>query len=108
MGRQGSGLARVRAPRTADVPQYPVPMRRLGFYLILTADGMYADPDGGLAHYDPAEDEHQFANDLTRDADAEIGDDLRDLCIAFFADIDEAIERAYQPHAHRIGSRCAE
>ena len=43
-------------------------MRRLGFYLILTADGMYADPDGGLAHYDPADDEHQFANDLVRDA----------------------------------------
>jgi dihydrofolate reductase len=47
-------------------------MRRLGFYLILTADGMYADPDGGLAHYEPPDDEHQFANDLVRDADAEI------------------------------------
>lgn len=43
-------------------------MRRLGFYLILTADGMYADPDGGLDHYDPADDEHEFANDLVRDA----------------------------------------
>lgn len=43
-------------------------MRRLDFYIILTADGMYADPDGGLGHYEPAEDEHQFANDLTRDA----------------------------------------
>jgi dihydrofolate reductase len=43
-------------------------MRRLSFYLILTADGMYADEDGGLDHYDPAEPEHRFANDLMRDA----------------------------------------
>ena len=43
-------------------------MRRVEFYIILTADGMYADPDGGLDHYDPAEDEHRFANGLTRDA----------------------------------------
>ena len=43
-------------------------MRRLEFYIILTADGMYADPDGGLDHYDPAEDEHRYANGLTRDA----------------------------------------
>jgi dihydrofolate reductase len=40
--------------------------------MILTADGLYADPDGGLDHYDPAEDEHQFANDLLRDTGAEI------------------------------------
>jgi dihydrofolate reductase len=45
-------------------------MRRLEFYIILTADGMYADPDGGLGYYEPAEDEHRFANDLTRDAGA--------------------------------------
>lgn len=45
-------------------------MRRLAFYIILTADGLYADPDGGLGHYEPAEDEHQFANDLLRDAGA--------------------------------------
>jgi dihydrofolate reductase len=43
-------------------------MRRLGFYLILTADGLYEDADGGLGHYDPAEDEHRFANDLVRSA----------------------------------------
>jgi dihydrofolate reductase len=43
-------------------------MRRLTFYLIVTADGMYADAEGGLDHYDPAEDEHRFANDLVRDA----------------------------------------
>jgi dihydrofolate reductase len=42
--------------------------RRLGFYITLTADGMYADDDGGLAAFEPAEDEHRFANDLLRDA----------------------------------------
>ncbi|MEO8438550.1 MAG: dihydrofolate reductase family protein [Chloroflexota bacterium] len=43
-------------------------MRKLNFYIILTADGMYSDPEGGLGHYEPAEDEHRFANDLVRDA----------------------------------------
>ena len=32
-------------------------MRRVSYYIILAADGMYADPDGGLGHYDPAEEE---------------------------------------------------
>ena len=40
-------------------------MRPLEFYIVLTADGMYADPHGGLDHYDPAEDEHRYANGLT-------------------------------------------
>jgi dihydrofolate reductase len=43
-------------------------MRRVGFYITLTADGMYADPDGGLDYFDPAEDEHRYANHLVRDA----------------------------------------
>jgi dihydrofolate reductase len=43
-------------------------MRKLGFYIILTADGMYADADGGLGHYEPAEDEHRYANGLIRDS----------------------------------------
>ena len=47
---------------------YHRPMRKLDFYIILTADGMYADPDGGLDHYEPAEDEHRYANGLIRDA----------------------------------------
>lgn len=42
-------------------------MRRLGLYLIVTADGMYADAEGGLNHYEPAEDEHRYANALVRD-----------------------------------------
>lgn len=41
-------------------------MRRLDFYIIVTTDGFYADPDGGLDHYEPAEDEHRYANDLMR------------------------------------------
>ncbi len=44
-------------------------MRRLGFYLILTADGLYEDAEGGLGHYEPAEDEHRYANDLVRSTD---------------------------------------
>jgi dihydrofolate reductase len=47
-------------------------MRRLNFYIILTTDGMYADPDGGLDHYEPAEDEHRYANDLLRDSGGEV------------------------------------
>ena len=43
-------------------------MRRLDFYIILTADGLYSDLDGGLGHYEPADDEHRYANDLTRDS----------------------------------------
>lgn len=46
--------------------------RRVGYYIILTADGMYADPEGGLDHYEPNEDEHRFANDLMRDAGVEV------------------------------------
>ncbi len=43
-------------------------MRQASFYIILTADGMYADAEGGLGHYDPADDEHRFANELMREA----------------------------------------
>jgi dihydrofolate reductase len=43
-------------------------MRRLGYYITLTTDGMYADPEGGLGGFDPAEEEHRYANRLVRDA----------------------------------------
>jgi len=43
-------------------------MPRIGFYITLTADGMYADTSGGLAEFEPAEPEHRFANHLLRDA----------------------------------------
>ena len=42
-------------------------MRRLIYYITLSADGMYADPDGGLAAFEPAEDEHRYANRLIHD-----------------------------------------
>ncbi len=55
-------------------------MRRLTFYIIVTADGMYADPDGGLDYYDPSDDEHRYANELVRDAgDAVIGRGMYDV-----------------------------
>ena len=47
-------------------------MRRLEFYIILTTDGLYADPDGGLGHYEPAEDEHRYANALLRKYGGEV------------------------------------
>jgi dihydrofolate reductase len=43
-------------------------VRRLGFYISLTADGMYADSAGGLDAFEPNEEEHRFANHLVRDA----------------------------------------
>ena len=43
-------------------------MRRLAYYITISADGMYADPDGGLSHFEPAEDEHRYANRLVHDA----------------------------------------
>ena len=43
-------------------------MRRVGYYITISTDGMYADPDGGLGYFDPAEEEHRYANHLVRDA----------------------------------------
>jgi dihydrofolate reductase len=39
-------------------------MRRVIFYITVTADGMYADQDGGLAEFEPSEEEHRYANRL--------------------------------------------
>ena len=47
-------------------------MRSIEYYLILTADGMYADPDGGLGHYDPTDDEHRYANELMQSTGVEV------------------------------------
>ena len=43
-------------------------MRRVIYHITITTDGMYADPDGGLGGFDPAEEEHRYANYLVRDA----------------------------------------
>ena len=42
-------------------------MRPVIYYITITPDGMYADPDGGLGGFDPAEEEHRYANRLMRD-----------------------------------------
>ena len=63
-------------------------MRRLSYYIILTADGMYADPEGGLDHYEPAEDEHRYANELLRDSGGEImGRGMYDV-MTYWDDVD--------------------
>jgi dihydrofolate reductase len=46
----------------------PTMSRRVAYYITLTVDGLYADPEGGLYAFDPAEDEHRFANDLVRES----------------------------------------
>jgi dihydrofolate reductase len=43
-------------------------MRRLGYFITISADGMYADPDGGLAEFEPVDELHRYANYLVRDA----------------------------------------
>ena len=63
-------------------------MRRLAFYIILTTDGMYADPDGGLDHYEPAEDEHRYANELMRGCGGEVmGRGMYDV-MTYWDDVD--------------------
>jgi dihydrofolate reductase len=62
--------------------------RRLGYYIAITVDGMYADPDGGLAAFGPAEDEHRFANALVRDTgDAVMGRVMYDV-MAYWDELD--------------------
>jgi dihydrofolate reductase len=46
--------------------------RRVVFFINLSTDGMYADPEGGLAAFEPAEDVHRFANELMRDTGDEV------------------------------------
>ncbi|HEV8280301.1 MAG TPA: dihydrofolate reductase family protein [Candidatus Limnocylindrales bacterium] len=39
-------------------------MRRLGSFITISTDGMYADPDGGLGGFEPDEEGHRYANRL--------------------------------------------
>jgi dihydrofolate reductase len=43
-------------------------MRRVSYFITISADGMYADPDGGLGGFEPDEEGHRFANHLVDDA----------------------------------------
>ena len=45
-------------------------MRKLVYYTTITVDGNFSDADGDLEHFEPSEEEHQYANDLLRGADA--------------------------------------
>lgn len=63
-------------------------MRRLVFYIILSADGMYAGPDDSLDHYEPTEEEHQFANDELRESgDVVMGRRMYDV-MSFWDELD--------------------
>jgi dihydrofolate reductase len=39
-------------------------MRRVSYFITISADGMYADPDGGLDNFEPDEEGHRYANQL--------------------------------------------
>lgn len=43
-------------------------MRPVIYYITITADGMYAEPDGGLGYFEPTEEEHRYANQLVRES----------------------------------------
>ncbi|HEX2469178.1 MAG TPA: dihydrofolate reductase family protein [Candidatus Limnocylindrales bacterium] len=63
-------------------------MRRVGYYITITTDGMYADTEGGLAYFEPAEEEHRLANHLVRDSgDLVMGRVMYDL-MAYWDDLD--------------------
>ena len=63
-------------------------MRRVVYYIHLSADGMYADEDGGLGAFEPADDEHRYANHLVRDAgDAVMGRVMYDV-MAYWDELD--------------------
>ena len=47
---------------------YPWRMRPVIYYITITTDGMYAEPDGGLDYFEPGEEEHRYANYLVRDS----------------------------------------
>jgi len=55
-------------------------MRRVGYYITITTDGMYADHAGGLDEFGPDEEHHRYANGLVRDAgDVVMGRRMYDL-----------------------------
>jgi dihydrofolate reductase len=76
-------------------------MRRTIYYITITTDGMYADPDGGLDYFEPTEEEHRYANHLVRDVgDIVMGRVMYDL-MDYWDDLDlddpngSAVEREF-------------
>lgn len=62
--------------------------RRLGYFISMTIDGMYAEPDGGLGPFEPAEDQHRYANELVHAAgDAVTGRGMYDV-MAYWDELD--------------------
>ena len=46
-------------------------MRKLIYYIAVSVEGYYKTADGNVPEqFEPTEPEHQYANDLLRDADA--------------------------------------
>jgi dihydrofolate reductase len=43
-------------------------MRRVSYFITISTDGMYADPDGGLGGFEPDEEGHRYANHLVDEA----------------------------------------
>jgi dihydrofolate reductase len=63
-------------------------MRRLGYFITISTDGMYADPDGGLDRFVPDEESHRYANGLMDLAgDAVMGRVMYDV-MAYWDDLD--------------------
>ncbi len=63
-------------------------MRRVIYYISISTDGMYADPDGGLGGFDPAEEEHRYANHLVRDSGDMVMGRVMDDVMDYWDDVD--------------------
>jgi dihydrofolate reductase len=65
-------------------------MRRLSYFIVVSADGMYADPDGGLGGFEPDEEGHRYANQLLATAgDVVMGRAMYDV-MEYWDDVDVA------------------
>jgi len=63
-------------------------MRRLRYFIVISADGMYADSDGGLGGFEPDAEGHRFANNLIDTAgDVVMGRGMYDV-MTYWDDVD--------------------
>ena len=78
-------------------------MRRLIYFIIVSADGMYADPEGGLSGFEPDEEGHRFANQLMDEAgDLVISRGMYDV-MTYWDDVD--VDDASDPEVEREFTR---